>query len=246
MFYYVTHTVTRDKLHVDLDIPVLSINNQKVDTLDVREIEFLCLLIGSSPKALQYNDIIERLLIKHKIEVDYSDPLLYIRKKKHNIVKSIQLLTNNDSFPPLIDTVRGVGYRLNSGWVLENTQEGIQAIIDKIGHILEDTIVLEESIPLCNLEGEDTNFIVLNTDGYSLEIGSLQKKYLTLAEKLLDSLNLSPFESKFVLIESVLRLIRSYTAMSRQGKDITYDEWRTMFKDELQQHFRSLVMLLQV
>lgn len=253
MKHTIVHKKTKDKIYVNLNIPIITINDREIKTLDIRDMELFYLIVEANPNTLNYNEIKTKLLKKYNISCDYTDPLLYIRKKKHNILKNIEDKRKNKSLPTLIDTIPTVGYRLNKDWEKENSPiaikasfpTGLNVLIDHLGQIMEEAIILEESIPLHEIEIEGDVIITLNTDGFSKQIDILQHKYLKSTVKLLKTLNLTPFENKYVLIESVLRLIRSYISMSRQGAGITHKEWRTMFNDELRHHFRNLIMLIQ-
>lgn len=253
MKHTIIHSQTGDKIYVDPDIPILAVNNLEMQNLDIRDIELFCLIVDAKPNTVKYSDIEEKLLKKYGIVCDTADPTFYIRKKKHCILKSIRETRKYPPFPSLIETIRGVGYRLEKNWHKETAHAsfktiipgGINDIIKQLGQAVEDAILLQESIPLHDVEIGDDIIIVLNTDGFSRQIYILQHKYLELSSKLLQALNLTPVENKYVLVESVLRLLRSYFSMSRQGTKISHKEWRTMFQDEFRHHFRYLIMLIQ-
>jgi len=245
MQHTICHKDTSDEIHLNIGIPVVSINNEEINGLDYRDIDLLCFIIEFSPKSLTYGEIGNFFLEKHNVGgCHLSDTITYIRKKKHNIYR---LICKKYKLPNLIDTVRSVGYRLNHKWEKRNNKlpHHIVPYLDEIGRILEEVISIQEKTHLIEKKDEDKTIVVLDLSPHEEIISVLQKKYIVSSKKLLWTLSLTPFEYKYIKIESILNIIFSYVSMTRSGSNISHEVWRKLFREELHQHFKMLIFTTQ-
>jgi len=244
MQYTINNSSSNDSLHININIPIVTLNNTELSGLDVRDIDLLYLIIKSSPNTLTYEQIEELILKKYNIFSEQCDCSLYIRKKKHNIHR---VICTQFCVPPIIDTIRSLGYRLNNKWIISKNEEAsIVNFIDAIGNIFEYTISLQKKIPLIeSIDKENqSTYIHLDTSSFIDEINILKNNYVDIAKSFLSELNLTPFEYKFIKIESILNEAHSYISMERRGTGITFNKWRDLFQDELHKLFKYMIYII--
>lgn len=252
-------------IEIYADVPLLYVNAQIYECLDLREAELLYNIIDFHPKVLTYDQVIDRILKKYGIANDlYADPIHYIRKKKLSLCKMLSEATGFYQ-EEIIVNVRKVGYRLKTGWeridvfssdVLQHNFSEAQrktselpsqldllsSEISSLNNIIEETIGLSNYLELSKItNAQEDVTLFLKYEGHEKTIATLTERFTNIARNILSLLEIKPFDSKYIRILKILETIFSYITMSRQGTNISEETWRTLFAYELRCHYEILV-----
>ena len=241
MQYCLTHSQTKDKVEIDIEQAIIIVNSHEIKELDIRDIELLYLIISACPNVVTYQQIKERILKKYDVATsEYTDYLTYIRKKKTKITK---VLSKNYNIPPIIETVRSVGYKLNKFWIKDSSVFLKKRFI-LLANLIKDVIKLQQKMPLLNQKENDNIYIFLDKENYEKNIKKLQQDFINLAKTLIHSLHFTPYEFRLFKIEYILSEMYSYVSMERVGINIEHHLWRKLFKSELEELLTKLAVLI--
>jgi hypothetical protein len=214
-----------DDLRLEVDVDA-SLVRGDVGQEIVREIEaqFIFLLVAWTPKVLPHDQISQQLLGPRGIGIPPSDPKDYIRKLKLSADRCVERVTGEGK---LIQSVRGLGYRLHGLWR-----------IDEAGRNKDATeslrVELSELVDACILAMARSPLVDMGDGVLSLEGGS--------NDEVLDLFREWRHRSAVGALLSSTELddIESYFRFARQGR-VAEEVWRELFVRELRMKASQLL-----